>query len=124
MAKILLAQIVLVLSNGARDAARIGDEFFDGTTHTGLSDSQPCHCPVGYAAEYDEPVDLPFARTIGIASRLAPRLHGTARDKLQVQAASVDALPGSLSKRNLHFFKELLPLRLGQTNDQPSEARQ
>ena len=31
---------------------------------------------------------------------------------------------GSLSKRDLHFFKELLPLRLRKTNDQPGEARQ
>ena len=31
---------------------------------------------------------------------------------------------GSLSKRHLHFFKELLPLRLRKTNDQPGEARQ
>ena len=31
---------------------------------------------------------------------------------------------GSHSKRHLHFFKELLPLRLRKTNDQPSEARQ
>jgi hypothetical protein len=29
---------------------------------------------------------------------------------------------GSHSKRALHFFKELLPLRLWETNDQPREA--
>lgn len=65
---------------------------------------------------------LPFARTIGIASRLAPGLPGKARDKLQGQAASVVVLLESLSNRDLHVFKELLPLRLWKANDQPSEA--
>jgi hypothetical protein len=32
-------------------------------------------------------------------------------------------LDGFLSKRHLHFFKELFLLRLRKTNDQPSEAR-
>jgi hypothetical protein len=75
MAKILLAQIVLVPSIGARDAARIGDEFFDGTTRRGRSGSRPCHRQVGSVAEYDGLADLPFARTIGNASHLAPELH-------------------------------------------------
>ena len=66
----------------------------------------------------------PFARTIGNASRLARGLPGRAGDKLQGQVSSVAALRGSLSKRHLYFFKELLPLRLRKTNDQPSEARQ
>ena len=57
------------------------------------------------------------------ASRLAPGLHGTAGDKLQDQASSGAAWLGSRSKRHLNFFKELLPLRLRKTNDQPSEAR-
>ena len=40
------------------------------------------------------------------------------------QASSGVALDGFLSKRHLHFFKELFLLRLRKTNDQPSEARQ
>jgi hypothetical protein len=124
MAEILLAQIVLVLSIGARDATRIGDEFFDGTTHTGLSDSWPCHRQVGSVAEYDGLADLPFARTIGNASRLAPEPRGRVGDKLPDQASSGVALLGFLSKRDLDFFKQLFPLRLRKANDQPSEARQ
>jgi hypothetical protein len=31
---------------------------------------------------------------------------------------------GSRSKRDLHFFKELIPVRLRKTDDQPGEARQ
>jgi len=57
------------------------------------------------------------------ASHLAPGLPGRADDMLQDQASDVAACLGSLSKRDLHFFKELLPLRLWKTNDQPSEAR-
>jgi hypothetical protein len=36
----------------------------------------------------------------------------------------VVVLHESLSNRDLHVFKELLPLRLWKANDQPSEARQ
>ena len=79
---------------------------------------------VGSAIECDGLEDPPFARTIGNASHLAPELPGRAGDKLQAQASSVAALHGSLSKRHLDFFKELLPLRLRKTNDQPGEARQ
>jgi hypothetical protein len=74
-------------------------------------------------AECDGLEDLPFARTIDIANRLAPKLPGKARDKLQDQAPSVFVSRGSLSNRHLHFFKKLLPLRLRKTNDQPGEAR-
>ena len=74
-------------------------------------------------AECDGLEDLPSDHTIGIASRLAPKPHGKARDTLQDQAASEAALLGSPSKRDLHFFKELLSLRLRKANDQSSEAR-
>jgi hypothetical protein len=61
---------------------------------------------------------------IGNAIHLAPELQTKARDKLQDQVSSGAAWHGSLSKRHLHFFEELLPLRLRKTNDQPLEARQ
>jgi hypothetical protein len=105
------------------DDLRIADGLFDGTTHKGLSDSQPCHRPVGSVAECDELEDFPLARTIGIASRLVPKLHGKARDKLQDQASTVAVSRGSLSNRHLHFFKKLLPLRLRKTNHKPRETR-
>ena len=98
--------------------------FFDGTMRRGRSDSRQRHHPVGFAAEYDGLGGSPFARTIGNASHLAPGLHGKVGDRLQGQASSVIALLGSLSKRDLYFFKELLSLRLWKTNDQPGEARQ
>jgi hypothetical protein len=98
--------------------------LLDGMTNKGRSDSRQRHHPVGFEAECDALEDSPFARTIGNASRLALGLPGRVGDMLQVQAASGAALHGSESKRDLHFFKELLPLRLRKTNDQPSEARQ
>ncbi len=79
---------------------------------------------VGSAAECDGLEDPRCARTIGNASHLAPGLRGRAGDKLQGQASSVAAWRGSQSKRHLDVFKELLPLRLRKTNDQPSEGRQ
>jgi hypothetical protein len=90
---------------------------------TGRSNSRPCHHPVDFVAECDGLEDYLFGRTIGIAIHLAPRLRGRAGDKSQVQASSVDVSHGSLSKRDLHFLKELLPLRLLEPNDEPSEAR-
>ena len=90
----------------------------------GRLDSPLRHCPVGFAAECDGLEDLPCARTIDNANRLAPELHGRAGDKPQGQALGGVASLGSPSKRDLHFFKELLPLRLRKTNDQPGEARQ
>jgi len=101
----------------------LADEFFDDTTHRGLSDSRPRHRLVGSAAECGGLEDLPSGRTIGTASRLAPELLGRAGDKLQIQASGEAAWRGSQSKRHLHFFKELLPLRLRKANDQPREAR-
>ena len=99
--------------------APIANGLFDGITRRGQSDSRPYHHPAGFATECGGLEDLPFARMIGIASRLAPELHGKARDKLQDQAASGAVWLGSLSNRDLHFFKKLLPLRLRKTNDQP-----
>jgi hypothetical protein len=61
---------------------------------------------------------------IGIAIDLAPELPDRVGDKLQDQASIEVALHGSLSKRDLDFFKELLPLWFRKTNDQPNEARQ
>jgi len=103
---------------------RIADVLFDGTMRRGRSDSRLRHRPVGSATEYDGLEDSPYARTVGNASRLAPELRGIAGDKLPDQASTVASLCGSLSKRDLYFFKELLPLRLRKTNDQPNEARQ
>jgi hypothetical protein len=81
------------------------------------------HRLAGSAAECDGLEDFLYNHTIGNAIHLAPKLHGRARDKLQGQALIVAALHGSPSKRHLHFFKELRPLWLRKTNDQPSEAR-
>jgi len=103
---------------------KIADGPFDGTVRIGQSDSRQRQRLVGFADECDGPGDPPFARTIGIASRLAPGLRGRAGDKLPDQASSGVGSLGSRSKRDLHFFKELLPLRFRKTNDQPSEARQ
>jgi hypothetical protein len=100
------------------------DELFGDNSHKVPPSSLPCHPLTGSDIEYDGLEDPPCARTIGNAIHLVPGLPGTAGDTPPVQAASEAVLLGSLSKRHLDFFKELLPLRLGQTNDQPSEARQ
>ena len=100
------------------------DELFDDNSHKEPPSSLPRHRPVGSAAECDGLEDSPCARTIDIAIRLAPGPRGRAGDKLQDQAVDVAASRGSLSKRDPHFFKELLPLRLRKTYDQPREARQ
>ena len=89
----------------------------------GRSDSRPCHFHVCSAIEYDGLGDSQSARTIGNANRLARGFPGRAGDKPLGQAANGVVWRGSLSKRHLHFFKELLPLRLRKTNDQPNEAR-
>jgi hypothetical protein len=89
----------------------------------GQSDSRLRHRPVGSAIEYDGLEDPSCARTIGIASHLAPELPGKARDMLPDQASTEAAWLGSLSKRHLDFFKQLLPLRFRKTKDQPREAR-
>ena len=99
-------------------------DFFDGTTRRERSDSRQCHRPVGSAAECGGPEDLPFARTIGIASRLDPGPRGIAGDTLPDQASIVAVWLGSQSKYHLHFFKELLSLWPRKTSDQPSEKRQ
>ena len=98
------------------------DELFGDNSHKVPPSSLPCHPLTGSDIEYDGLEDPPCARTIGNAIHLVPGLPGTAGDTPLVQAASEAVLLGSLSKRHLDFFKELLPLRLGQTNDQPSEA--
>ena len=103
---------------------KIADAPFDGTVRIGQSDSRQRQRLVGPAVEYGGLEDFPCARTIGNASRLAPGLRGRAGDTFLHQASSVAFLHGSQSKRHLHFFKELLPLRFRKTNDQPSEARQ
>jgi hypothetical protein len=104
--------------------AYLADGHFDGTMRRGRSDSRPRHRPVGSAAECDGLEDPPSARTIGTAIHLAPGLRGRVGDTRPDQAASAAALQGSVSKRHLHFFQQLLPLRLRKTNDQPGEARQ
>jgi hypothetical protein len=75
-------------------------------------------------AERDGLEDLPCARKIDNASRLALGFPGRAGDTLPDRASSGDALHGSPSKCDLHFVKELFPLRLRKTNDQPNETRQ
>jgi hypothetical protein len=100
------------------------DESLDGNWRKELRDFLLCHPLSGSAIECGGLEDSPCARTIDIASHLAPELLGRAGDKLQDQAASGAALRESQSKRHLHFFKELPPLRLRKSNDQPGEARQ
>jgi hypothetical protein len=102
----------------------VADGSFDGTVRKGQSDSRQRHRPVGYADECDGLEDPPCARTIGSASHLAPGLPRRVGDRLQNQASGVAVLHGSQSKRDLHVFKELLPLLLWKTNGQPSQARQ
>ena len=80
-----------------------------------------CHLPVGSSTECGELGDLPSARTIGNASRLAPRLRGKVRDKLQGLALSVAAWREFASKRHLDVFKELSYLRLWKTEHQSSQ---
>jgi hypothetical protein len=104
------------------DELRIADELFDGRTRRVRSDSQLQHRPVGSVGECGGLEDPPFARTIGIASHLVPGHPRRAGDRLRGQVSSGAVLLGSLSKRDLHFFKELFPLRLRKTNDQPSQA--
>ena len=66
----------------------------------------------GSAAECDGPEDLPFARTVGNATHLAPELSGKVGDKPLAQASSVVVLRGSQSQRHVMVFKKLLPLQL------------
>src|SRR5665213_2677950 len=66
---------------------------------------------------------FPRARTIGIASHLAPGLPGRVGDKLRAQASSGVALLGSLSQHRLHIFKKLPDLRFWKTKDHPSQRR-
>jgi hypothetical protein len=103
---------------------RIADVLLDGTSRRQRSDSRQHHPPVGFVAECDGLEDLPFARTIGNASHLAPGLRGRAGDKPLDQVSSGAVWHGSPSKRHLDILKELPYLRLWKTNDQPSEARQ
>ena len=104
-------------------ANAIADELLGDTSHIESLNSLPYRRLAGCAAECDGLEDPQCAHTAGIASRLSPKLHSKAGDKLQDQASSGVALLGSHSKGHLHFFKELLSLRLRKTNDQPSEAR-
>ena len=85
--------------------------------------SRQRHRLVGFALECDGLEDPPFARKIDNASRLSPELYSKADDKLPDQASTGTSLDRSLSKRDLHFFKELLPLRFWKANDQSGEAR-
>jgi hypothetical protein len=111
------------LADGHFDGTMRADGHFDGTMRRELSDSRPRHHPVGSAAECGGLEDFPSARNFGNAIRLGPGPRGKAGDKLQDQAASGAAWHGSQSKCHLHFFKELFPLRLRKTNDQPGETR-
>jgi hypothetical protein len=97
--------------------------LFGGRRYKGLSNWIRCHRPVGFVAECDGLEDPPCARTIDNAIHHAPGLPCRAGDTLQDQASIVAAWRRFPSKRDLHFFKKLLPLRLRKTNDQPSEAR-
>jgi hypothetical protein len=78
----------------------------------------------GFSIEYGELEVSPFAHTIGTATHLVPELPGRVGGRLPAQASSAGALHGFLSKRDLHFFKQLFALRLRKTNDQSGEARQ
>jgi hypothetical protein len=95
-----------------------------GNSHKEPLDSLLRHPLSDSATECDGLEDHPSARNFGIAIHPAPGLHGRADDKLQDQDSSWVARYGSPSKRDPDFFKELHPLRLWKTNDQPNEARQ
>jgi hypothetical protein len=75
-------------------------------------------------AERGELEDPPFARSLGIASRLALALHGRAGGRLLAPAGSVAVWRGLQSKRYLNVFKKLLPLWQRKAEYQPSESRQ
>ena len=106
-----------------KGTAAISDVLYDGTMRRVQSDSRQCHRPFGFATECDALEGLPYARTTGNASCLARGLPGKAGDKLQDQASSVVGWCEFPSKCHLHFFKELLPLRLRKTNHEPGETR-
>jgi len=112
---VLIREKIAKKNQAKADRLNIADGLFDGTMRRGRSDSRKCHHPGGSVPECNELEDVPCARTIGNAIHLAPEFHGKAGDKLQDQASSEVALLGSLSKRDLHFFKELLPLRFRKT---------
>jgi len=95
-----------------------------GNRNKAQSSFFPRHRPIGSATECDGLEDFPFARKIGNASRLAPIPRGKAPDRIQDQASNGAAWRGSESKRHLHFFKELFPLSVRKTKDEPSEGRQ
>ena len=96
----------------------------DDNSHKEPLDSLLRHPLSDSATECDGLEDHPTARNFGIAIHPAPGLHDRADDKLQDQISSWVARYGFPSKRDLHFFKELLPLRLRKNSDQPSEAGQ
>ena len=106
-----------------RESCALVDEPVDGNWRKESLDSLLRHHRDGFATECDGLEDLPFAHTIGNASHLAPGFHGRVGDKFRAQASTVTGWLGSQSKRHLHFFKELFPLWLRKTNDQPSEGR-
>jgi hypothetical protein len=106
---------------GQKNAPEICNGLFDVTVRRGRSDSRQRHRPIGSAAECDGLEDPPYAHATGIASRLAPTLPRRVGDKLQGQASSGAVWDGSQSKRDLRFFRELLPLRLSKANHQSSE---
>jgi len=93
--------------------------LFDDSQYKELLNWIRYHHPASCAAECDGLEDPPYVRTIGIASYLAPGHCGTVGDTLPDQAVSGVAWHGFLSKRHLGFFKELFPLRLRKSNDQP-----
>jgi len=64
----------------AKVFARITDGLLDGTMRKMRSDSRQHHRLDGSAAECDGLEDLPFARSIGNASHLAPGPRGRADD--------------------------------------------
>ena len=91
--------------------------LFGDSQYKELSNWIRYHRPAVRAAECDGLEGLPCARTIGNASHLAPGLYGRVGYKLQGQVSSGVPWHGSQSKHHLHFFNELLPLRLRKTND-------
>jgi hypothetical protein len=64
------------------------DALFDDNSHKEPPSFLPHHRLSGSATECDGLEDPPCARTIDIASHLAPGLPGKADDKFQDQAAS------------------------------------
>ena len=78
------------------------DALFGDSQYKELSNWIRSHRPVGSATECDGLEDLPFARMIGNAIRLALELPGRVGDTLPDQASGGVAWRGSTARRLEH----------------------